>query len=255
MKIGIIGGTGWLGSALGKALLDRGHAPDDLIILNRSGPRDDYFGRQVVWAADVTDLVDRSDVIILSVRPQDWPALNFDAKGKLAISFMAGVNIATLGNRVIRAIPNAAAEIGTSYSPWFAGPAVTADDKATANDILSAFGTCDELASESEIDLMTALSGSGPAYPALMAATMMKFLTDNGVSPDIAARATEATICDAAQLLRGEAQNATEWVKVFIDYAGTTAAGLTTAEAGGFSTALYSGLSAATQKAKDMGAD
>lgn len=70
MRVGIIGGTGWLGGALGRALVDKGLA--EVALLNRSGPQD-YGGRKVRWAADPADLVALSDVIVVSVRPgQRW---------------------------------------------------------------------------------------------------------------------------------------------------------------------------------------
>src|SRR5690606_586406 len=63
MRVGIIGGTGWLGGALGRALVDKGLA--EVALLNRSGPQD-YGGRSVRWAVDPADLVALSDVIVIS---------------------------------------------------------------------------------------------------------------------------------------------------------------------------------------------
>lgn len=98
------------------------------MLINRSRPRGDYHGQSgVVWAADIVDLVQKSEVIVVSVRPGDWPGLGLRAEGKLLISFMAGVDFSRLadsGGRVVRAMPNAAAEIGASYSPFWAGPGV-----------------------------------------------------------------------------------------------------------------------------------
>lgn len=187
MRVGIIGGTGWLGGALGRALIAGGTlALGDLVILNRSGARDDYFGHLVVWAADLADLVARVDVVVISVRPQDWPGLEMKAAGRLVISFMAGVGMAALtatGGRVVRAMPNAAAEIGASYTPWVAGPGVTAADRAVVAAVLGAIGPQEELPVEDQIELMTALSGAGPAYPALMATAMLRFLTEREFRP------------------------------------------------------------------------
>jgi len=163
MRVGIIGGTGWLGGALGRALVDKGLA--EVAVLNRSGPQD-YGGRRVRWAQDLADLVALSDVIVVSVRPGDWPGLGLRAEGRLVLSFMAGVGLDTLarsGGRIVRAMPNAAAEIGASYSPWVAGPEVTAMDRAAVALVLGAIGTGEELPEEGQIELMTALSGSGPA--------------------------------------------------------------------------------------------
>ncbi|MEF9601746.1 hypothetical protein O4J55_05150, partial [Paracoccus sp. PXZ] len=234
MRVGIIGATGWLGSALGAGLLSRqilrpedllllnrsgprpdyhGHAgmaviigtrpaavqeqqvlrPEDLLLLNRSGPRPDYHGHAgMAWARDAADLVAQSDVVVVSVRPEDWPGLALRAEGRLVLSFMAGIDAATLagcGGRIVRVMPNAAAEIGASYSPFWAADGVTEADRDTVRLLLSAIGTTDELASEAEIDLMTALPGSGAAYPALMAVAMAGFIQEQGVSEAIAWRA------------------------------------------------------------------
>ncbi|MCF3973441.1 pyrroline-5-carboxylate reductase family protein [Paracoccus salsus] len=255
MKTGIIGATGWLGSALGSRLLSGGIVrPRDLVLLNRSGPRPDYHGRtDVVWALDPADLVARSDVIVVSVRPADWGALDLRADGRLVLSFMAGVKadrLAVSGGRVVRAMPNATAEIGASYSPFWASDGVTASDRDTVRRLLSAIGTTDELATEDQIDLMTALPGSGAAYPALMAVAMADFMRAQGVSEDIAWRAAEAAIVGGARLMEGRITDAPALVAAYRDYEGTTAAGLNAAEAGGFSRAMTAALTAATQAAR-----
>lgn len=113
----------------------------------------------------------------------------------------------------------------------------------------------DELTEEDHLDLMTALSGSGPAYPALMAVAMMEFLRAAGLSRDVAERAAEAVICDTAQLLKGKMHEAPALVQAFVDYAGTTAAGLNKAEEAGFSRAIQAALEAAAERAREMRAD
>lgn len=252
MRVGIIGGTGWLGGALGRALVDKGLA--EVAVLNRRGPQD-YGGRRVRWAQDLADLVALSDVVVVSVRPEDWPGLGLRAGGRLVLSFMAGVGLDTLaqsGGRIVRAMPNAAAEIGASYSPWVAGPGVTDADRAAVARVLGAIGTGEELPDEGQIELMTALSGSGPAYPALLAQAMLGFLSARGVAPDVAARAVEATVCASARLLEGQVAAAPSLVQTFIAYRGTTCAGLEAAEAAGFTAAVHAALEAATAKAAAM---
>ncbi|GAB1364543.1 pyrroline-5-carboxylate reductase dimerization domain-containing protein [Rhodobacter sp.] len=252
MRVGIIGGTGWLGGALGRGLIDRGLA--EVAVLNRRGPQD-YGGRTVVWARDLPDLVQSSDVVVVSVRPGDWPDSGLQAAGRLVISFMAGVGIGALaqcGGRIVRAMPNAAAEIAASYSPWVAGPGVTGQDRYAVSRVLGAIGTEEELPDEDQIDVMTALSGSGPAYPALLAQAMLGFLAARGVAPDVAARAVEATVCASARLLEGKVAEAPALVRTFLDYRGTTCAGIEAAEAAGFTKAIEAALQAATAKAVEM---
>lgn len=260
MKVGIIGATGWLGSALGGGLLARGMLqPRDLLLLNRSGPRGDYHGHgDVTWAASVGELVAGSDLVVVSVRPQDWPALDLQAPGRLVVSFMAGVGLARLGacaGRIVRAMPNAAAEIGRSYSPWIAGPGVTDADRAATRWLLSAIGTEDELGDEGQLDLMTAVPGSGAAYPALMAVAMAGFMRDQGVEDAVAWRAAEAAVVGGAQMLAGRIAEAPQFLAAYRDYRGTTAAGLDAAEAAGFDDALRRALAAATEASRRLGQD
>lgn len=258
MRVGIIGATGWLGSALGGRLLAQGIVkPEQLVVANRSGARASYYGHSVRWAQDCAELVGLSDVVVVSVRPDDWPVLHLRAKDKVVLSFMAGIGadrLAACGGRIVRAMPNAAAELGASWTPWWADQGVTAEDRQAVTTILSAIGTSDEIAEESQIDLMTALPGSGAAYPALMAMAMADFMTRQGVSQRIAWRAAEAAVCGGAAMLAGRITDAPALVAAYRDYRGTTAAGIEAAEAAGFSSALHHALRAATEKARAMAA-
>jgi len=256
MRIGLIGALGWIGSALGRGLIESEIVrPEELSVLTRRAPPADYLGHAGVhWATSVADLVERSDIVILSVRPQDWPALDLHAPGRLVISVMALVPLADLavtGGRIIRAMPNALAEEGRSYSPWFAGPGVTAEDKCAVTRILECIGTSDELLDEAQLDVMTVLSGSGPAYPALMAAAMLAFARAQGRPEEIARRAVVSAVCDGAGLLRDRIETAAEVVATFRDYAGVTAAGLDRADSDGFSSALRNGLDAALKACRE----
>jgi len=250
MKTGIIGGLGWIGGALGRRLLETGTvAPADLTVISRRPAQGDYYGHKAVhWAASVAELVERSDIVVIAVRPQDWLALDLRAEDKLVVSMMAMVPVADLAStkaRVLRVMPNALAEQARSYSPWFAGPGVTEADKAALVRMLASIGTADEVQSEAHLDVMTVLPGSGPAYPALMAAAMLAFARGQGLPEAIARRAVEAAICDGSSLLRGQIETAAATVQTFRDYAGITAAGLDAAEAAGFSTAMQAALTAA----------
>lgn len=258
MRLGIIGATGWLGTALGRRLLAAGTVlPEDLVALNRSGPRPEHFGApQVVWARDAADLVAQSEIVVVSVRPEDWPALYLRAPDRLVISFMAGIGLEALaacGGRIVRAMPNGAAEIGASYTPWLAGPGGTAQDRATVTALLSAIGASDEVVSEAHLDALSAVSGSGAAYPALMALALREFLTAHGLPEAIAWRAAESVVCEGAALLSGQiAQEAPRLLDLYHGYRGVTAAGLDAAEAAGFGRSLAAALEAALSKSDEM---
>jgi pyrroline-5-carboxylate reductase len=253
MRIGILGATGWLGSALGAGLLRRGFPAGDLVLLNRSGPRARYHGRRgVAWARDPDDLAARADVVVVSVRPEEWPGLALRAPGRLLVSFMACVPMATLaetGARVVRAMPHTGAEAGRSYTPWLAGAEVTAADREAVATIVHAIGTGDEVASEAEIDFLTALSGSGSAYPALMAAAMLDAAGAAGLDRAVAERAVAAVICDGGAMLEGRIGDAEAMLEAYRSYRGPTAAGLAAAEAAGFGRIVAAALAAATRAA------
>lgn len=257
MKVGIIGATGWLGSALGGQLLARGMLQaSQLVLLNRSGPQADYHGHaDVTWARDMGDLVAASDLVVISVRPQDWPALDLRAPDRLLVSFMAGVGLdrlAASGGRVVRAMPNAAAEIGQSYSPWIAGPGVTHADRKAVRWLLSAIGTEDELDNEGQLDVMTAAPGSGAAYPALMAVALADFMRGQGIPDRIAWRAAEAVVCGGGQMLAGRIEEAPRLLDAYMDYRGTTAAGIEAAGAAGFSSGIHAAMRAAVAASRRM---
>ncbi|WP_315918174.1 pyrroline-5-carboxylate reductase family protein [Mesorhizobium sp. SP-1A] len=260
-KVGIVGGNGWLGSAIGLAMLEAGVIePRDLCVSSRSGLAPSFADWPDVEAiSDNAVLAQRSDVIVLSVRPQQFPDIGIDAGGKLVVSVMAGVAMKTLqtrcgSDRVVRAMPNAAAEIRRSYSPWCASAAVTDSDKTFVQAMFEASGTADEVPDEAAIDYLTALSGSGPAFPALLAAAMLEHARRNGLGEAVARRAVAAVVTDAAQLMRAASFSPEDMVKTFIDYRGTTAAGLQAMLDHGFKEAVGAGLGAATEKAAAMAA-
>lgn len=255
MRLGIIGATGWLGGALTRALIAGGLGPaTDLVLLNRSGARPAEFDLpRIGWARNADDLVARSEAVVVSVRPEDFAALHLRAPGRLVVSLMAGVPLAALeemtGGRVVRAMPNAAAELNRSYTPWLAGAEVTEEDRAFARALLARIGTEDEVGDEGQIDYLTALSGSGAAYPALLAAALLSHARARGLPDRVALRAVEAVVCDGADLLRGRIGSASDLVETYRAYQGTTAAGLEAAEKGGFPDSVASAVEAATRKA------
>lgn len=171
-RVGIIGGAGWLGSAIARSLVSSGTVdPTRLICSYRStAPAQPTAWR---WTKDNAELVASSDIIIVSVRPQDWPSLSLEAPGRLVISVMAGIGTATLRERtgtrrLARAMPNAAAELRASYTPIFVASEMP-DDRATVRTLFETCGAVDLVPDEDQLDYFTGMTGSGPAFPALLA--------------------------------------------------------------------------------------
>ncbi len=259
MKIGVIGGAGWLGGAITEAVLAADLVkPQDFALSYRSEQPDRFPG--AFWTNDNQALADRSDVIILSVRPQDWPSVSVDAGGKLVVSVMAGIRLSAICDhhktrRVVRTLPNAGAEVARSYTPWIATADASENDRAVVRAIFDACGAQDEVASERDIDYLTGLAGSGPAFPALLAAAMMNDAVTFGLPREVAQRAVNMVLAGAGRLLERQDAAPEETVQTFLGYRGTTAAAIETMRAAGFDTAVAKGLAAAFEKSISMGAN
>ena len=257
LRIGIIGGSGWLGGAIAAAVLDSGTVlPQDLSLSYRSECPQIF--RDAFWTSDNQALADRSDVIILSVRPADWPTLNVNLKGKLAISVMAGIRLSGLCDthqtqRAVRALPNAAAEVRKSYTPWTATTGVNEADRTVVRNIFDACGVQDEVRTEAEIDYLTGLTGSGPAFSALLAESMMTDAIARGFDRLVARRAVNTLLIGTGRLLEKRNGCPAETVQTFLDYRGTTAAAIEAMTDAGFGTIIRRGLSAAFEKSVRMG--
>ena len=169
MRLGIVGGNGWIGGAIARAVVDAGIvAAADLTLSCRRDPPE--WLPEAHWTRDNQALADRSEVIFVAVRPQDWPAVRLAAGGRLVVSVMAGPTLAAIAaatgtERVVRALPNAAATVGRSYTPWIASPAVAAGDRAIVRRILGGFGTEDEVGSEGDTRLPDRALGHGTCVP------------------------------------------------------------------------------------------
>jgi pyrroline-5-carboxylate reductase len=262
MKLGLIGATGWLGAALGTRLLEAAAWPAaGMVLLNRSGRRaayEDWPG--VTWAGDAGALCAACDVIVIAVRPEDFPVQGFDGGGRLVVSFMVGWPLDRLqalcpGGRVVRAMPNGAASVGRSFTPWVAGPGLGAEDAAVVRRLLAVLGDEAQVADEGQLDYLSGLSGSGAAYPALMAEAMLDDAQAAGLPRDLALRAVESVVAGSALLLAGRMDSVSDLLATYHGYRGVTDAGLNAARAAGFSQAIRSALAAAAAKAGGMSRD
>jgi pyrroline-5-carboxylate reductase len=254
-RIGIIGGAGWLGSAIAQSLVSSGTVdPARLICSYRSTRPAKPTDWQ--WTKDNAELAASSDIIIISVQPGDWPSLSFTAPKQLVISVMAGVRTADLqertgARRLARVLPNAAAEVRASYTPIFMKSDMP-DDDAIVRTLFEACGSVDIVTDEDHIDYFTGMSGSGPAFPALLAEAMMTDAIDRGISSEVARRAALQTLIGAARIFESHETMPAETVKAFVDYKGTTAAAILKMRELGFAAAVRGGLEAAYLKAQAL---
>lgn len=226
--LGIIGGTGMLGRALAESVLERGVvSADRLLISNRSGAS--TLGQQVRVLADNQQLVELSDIVVLSIRPEQFRELTINARGKTIVSLMAGVPASLISevtgaDQVVRAMPNAAVQIRQSYTPWFSAGALGEDDRQFVQQMFECVGTADEVPNEDCIDYLSALSGTGPAYPALLYKALVSQAILAGIPPAIAHRAAHGVVVGGGQLLAEH--DPLQMIETLMAYRGVTAAAL-----------------------------
>lgn len=258
-RIGIIGGNGWLGNAIASAAVASGAiAGDRLILSGRSDKRGALPVPGAVLTRDNARLTAEADVIVLCVAPQDFPQVRIDARDKLVISVMAGVTAQAIADQtgasqIVRAIPNAAAAIRQSFTPWFAVPQVSDAHKQVAQQLFDACGEAAEVPREAHIDYCVGMTGSGAAFPALLAEAMVAHATSQGLPLAFAQRAAKGVVAGASQLFAGAKAQPAQIVQEMIDYRGTTAAALQTMRGAGFDQAVAAGLAAALAKSAAMG--
>lgn len=258
--LGVIGGGGWLAGALLRPVLADGLiAPPDLVLSSRSGAIsgfEDWPG--VHTTTDNRALVDASDVVMLSIRPADLEDLDIDLRGRLVLSVMAGVSADEIAHRfgavrIVRAMPNACAEQRLSFTPWCATEDVRDDEMEFIEAFFSASGRVHYLYDESHLDYFTALTGSGAAFPALFADTMIHHAVEKGIDPETAEIAVRQLFLGAATQMAQLRQTPADIVDLFMEYRGTTAAGLSAMMEANIGRAIFHGLEAAYKRAAQGG--
>jgi pyrroline-5-carboxylate reductase len=210
------------------------------------------------------DVAKSSDVLVLAVKPQNMrqvldelrPAVTAD---HLVISIAAGITIDSIvqglgpSSRVVRVMPNTPALVGEGASAYALGPNVGSDDQAVVKAFLDCVGHA-VCVGESQLDAVTGLSGSGPAFVYLM----IEALSDGGVRAglprDVATLLAAQTVLGAAKMVRETGQHPGVLKDQVASPGGTTIAGLHALERSGFRGALIDAVLAATGRSAELAA-
>lgn len=210
--IGFIG-AGNMASALAGGLLARGWKAEDIALSDAQPAQlESHARRGHFTTTDNAELLRRSEVLVLAVKPQVMSAVlqplaaQAQAQRPLVISIAAGIPVASLqrwlggGLPVVRAMPNTPALVQTGATGLYASPEVSAAQKAEADAILGAVGLTLWVGEERLIDAVTAVSGSGPAYFFYVMEAMMAAGRDLGLDDKTARALTLQTALGAAQM-------------------------------------------------------
>ncbi|MGH7374699.1 MAG: pyrroline-5-carboxylate reductase [Candidatus Rokuibacteriota bacterium] len=264
-RVGFLG-AGNMGEAMIKGLLQTGLVPAAAIAATDvRADRLQQVAKQygVRAAASNVDLVGAADVVILAVKPQIMGAVLKEIssavdRGKLLISIAAGVPVATLRAglgkpaRLIRVMPNTPALVLEGVTAIARAEGLEAGDLEMAQELFGAVGRVVVL-DEDALDAVTGLSGSGPAYVAIV----IESLADGGVKMGLD-RATAMTL--AAQTVLGSARLILETgahpgqlKDMVASPGGTTIAGIAALEEGGVRRTFISAVERATQRSRELG--
>lgn len=209
------------------------------------------------------DVVRHANTVVLSVKPQiltsvcDEIAPHLKPKA-LVISVAAGVPLAVLeahlpkNTRVVRAMPNTPALVGAGATALSAGTHATAADLKTAEKIFSSVGLTVQL-DEEQLDAVTGLSGSGPAYLFLVIEALSDAGVKVGLSRYNALALAAHTVLGSAKLLIETGEHPGQLKDMVTSPGGTAIAGLHTLEAGGLRTTLINAVEAATRRSRELG--
>jgi pyrroline-5-carboxylate reductase len=259
-------GAGNMATSLISGLLASGHMHDHLLAADQ-----DEGQRQALrqkYAIEVLDsnimLAERADVLILAVKPQSLKAVcaelqqTLQANKPLIISIAAGIRIRQLEHwlsypaAIVRAMPNTPALIQCGASALYANAQVDPAQRAQANRILMAAGVTVWLDHEEQMDMVTALSGSGPAYFFLFMEALMAAADELGLPTTIARQLTLQTALGAARMaIEGNDDLRTLRRKV-TSPGGTTERGIQAMEAAGIQSLARATLLAAHQRAIEL---
>lgn len=280
-RIAIIGG-GNMGEALLAGLIKSGRPARDLVVAEKSSGRAEYLSR--TYSARVTGLADAVEdaaFVILAVKPADVDAVTTEIAGAAAkaqgnsveqvlVSVIAGVTTGfyearlPAGFPVIRVMPNAPALVGAGVSALAPGRFATADQLAEAAQLFESVGGVLTVP-ESQIDAVTAVSGSGPAYFFLFLEALVDAGVANGLTRAVTTDLAVQTMAGSAAMLleRLEAARAdnsgrpdttaAELRALVTSPGGTTAAGLRELERGGLRAAVAAAVDAAKTRSEQLG--
>jgi pyrroline-5-carboxylate reductase len=218
---------GWCRNNLAPTVILDPHAPDGI-----ARPGDTLAATAADIPAGFTP-----EAVILAIKPQMAAAALPPLIGKipdsaLVISILAGKTIdglsALLGGnrRLVRAMPNTPAAIGQGITAAYAPANVGQVQRDLCEDLLRAAGDFVWLRAETEIDAVTAISGSGPAYVFLLAELLEEAAIELGLTPDIARRLARKTVSGAGALLDASAETAADLRRAVTSPKGTTEAAL-----------------------------
>jgi pyrroline-5-carboxylate reductase len=263
MKLGVIG-CGKMGSALVGGILKAGLCdPADVTVFDAypaaSLAMAEALG--VTVAPDNASVVAASGVVLLCTKPQGFGAMLAElgeSRDRLLISIAAGIRLAAIEagtdhrHRVVRVMPNTPALVGKGASGYALGSSATEADAALTESLLGSVGYVCRVA-EDDLDAVTAVSGSGPAYFFFMLEAMIAEGIAQGLTPQVARDLAVHTAAGAAELVLATGETPATLRENVTSPNGTTYAALQFFRGKDFESIVRGALAAAAERSRELG--
>ncbi|HTU67738.1 MAG TPA: pyrroline-5-carboxylate reductase [Steroidobacteraceae bacterium] len=259
-------GGGNMGGALIRGLIARGLAPQKISVGEAVQARRiqlaDELGVHVT--ADNPEAAAGADIVVLAVKPQDMAATTqsladvFAQRKPLVLSIAAGIRVSDIagwsgaGVPVVRAMPNRPALNSAGASALYAPPGLSAAHRTLAESVLGAAGTTVWVDEEPLLDVVTALSGSGPAYFFLLAELMTDAAVNLGLSRDAALELAIQTLYGAGRMARESDGDLARLRAEVTSKGGTTEAAVRSFDAANLRGIVAAAVAAATERGREL---
>jgi pyrroline-5-carboxylate reductase len=259
MKTVVIG-YGNMGKIYARSLVKHGLSfPEEVFLVRRNTSSIQSKFRSIAFS---DPLFAEAEMILLCVKPQDYPALADDLqkniqREQILVSVMAGITIERLvkdlkHSIVFRAMPNAPIDLGMGMTGFCASSEVTMDQVRKVEQVLSTTGRTIFFSDEEKMDAVTALSGSGPAYFYYIVNAMVKAGIEIGLNDHQSRMMVKQTMLGAFHLLNGSDQEIDELIATVASKGGTTEAALRVFKQGRLDETIIDGIKSARARGKEL---
>jgi pyrroline-5-carboxylate reductase len=253
-----------MGGALIRGMIASGMTSGERITVSSKTPESTAKAASVlgiVAASSNAAAVSTADVVFLCVKPvqslEVLHAISKELTGKLVISIVAGIRSKALheaageGVRIIRTMPNTAVRLRKGITAIAPDASATPEDLEIARQIFSSVGSAIEVREE-DLDTVTAVSGSGPAFALLMLEALAQGAVEGGLDPEHAKTFATGALTAAAALVHETGETPLALRAEITSPAGTTAAGLGVLEEAGFPQAVRGAVRAARNRSIEL---
>ena len=262
----VLVGAGNMGGAMLFGWLKNGVPPENVLVIDPA-PSEATKGRLAeagVRHATQAPADISASILFIAVKPQVMDAVLPPLKGlvgseTVVVSVAAGKTLKSIENALgdagmVRAMPNTPAMVGRGVTGAFANARVSAEQRQSVHDLLKVSGPVEWVATEADIDSVTAVSGSGPAYVFYLVECMAEAGRKLGLPADLAMRLARETVAGAGELLHQSTEEAAQLRKNVTSPGGTTAAALSVLMADDAMQPLFDkAIEAARTRAQELG--